>query len=228
MLLEILASVLAILGQPSGSSTTEGVREAKAPNLAILTELARIEKGMRSTLYRHTPRIIPAKGIYEWDCSIMVGWILDRATPKARRALPAKPLARDFYDVIAKASPESPRRHWLRISGPQAVEPGDVFAWRKAEVFKSHNNTGHVGFVLGKPWQHPRFPSIWVMRIADSTRAFHEQDSRPVDGDGGFGTAVVAFLFDDRGEAVAYGWYGEAQDPETYVETHIVFGRAVR
>ncbi len=27
---------------------------------------------------------------------------------------------------------------------------------------------------------------------------------------------------------VAYGWYGEAQAPETYVSTHIGFGRAIR
>jgi hypothetical protein len=37
----------------------------------------------------------------------------------------------------------------------------------------------------------------------------------------------MAFLFDDHGQAVAYGWYGKAQEPETYVSTHIVFGRAI-
>jgi hypothetical protein len=79
-----------------------------------------------------------------------------------------------------------------------------------------------------KPRQHPKYASIWLVPIADATRELHEHDSRPAGGEGGFGTAVMAFLFDDHGQAVAYGWYGEAQEPETYVSTHIVFGRANR
>lgn len=201
---------------------------AQVSNQAVLARLASIERGVQSTRYQHRPKIIPSRGIYHWDCSIMSGWILAQATPRARRALPHKPLARDFYNRIIRSGGEASRRGWLRLHGPQAVEPGDVFAWRKAEMFKYRNNTGHVGFVMSKPWRHPKHPSVWVMRIADATRELHEDDSRPLGGEGGFGTAVMAFLFDEHGEAVAYGWYGEAQELETFVPTHIVFGRALR
>jgi hypothetical protein len=29
-------------------------------------------------------------------------------------------------------------------------------------------------------------------------------------------------------DAVAYGWYGEGQDPQTFVRTRIVFGHVFR
>jgi hypothetical protein len=209
-------------------TTMLAVLVAQAPNQAVLARLASIERGVQSTRYQHRARIEPGRGVYHWDCSIMSAWILAQATPRARQALPRKPLARDFYDRILRSGGASSRRGWLRLRGPQAIEPGDVFAWRKAEMFKHRNNTGHVGFVMGKPRPHPKYPSVWVMRIADATRELHEDDSRPYGGEGGFGTAVMAFRFDDRGEAVAYGWYGQAQELETYVPTHIVFGRARR
>jgi hypothetical protein len=228
MLAAPLLSAFVLLGQMGGPATAVAPPAEQVPNRAILAELARIEKGMQSTRYQHVAQVVPAKGIYRWDCSIMAGWILKKATPRARQVLRAKPLARDFYDTIARSPLHGQRSHWTRVLGPRAIEPGDVFAWRKPEIFKDRNNTGHVGFVVGKPWQHPQYPAIWLARIADATRELHEHDSRPVGGEGGFGTAVIAFLFDDRGEAVAYGWYGEAQEAETYVPTHIVFGRALR
>jgi hypothetical protein len=212
---------------PAANATNPNQLRTPAQNQVVLSRLASIEREMQSTSYQHRSKIVPTRGIYQWDCSIMAGWILQQATPKARQALPAKPLARDFYDRIVRSDRERPRRGWLRLHGPQAIEPGDIFAWRKAEMFKYRNNTGHVGFVMSKPWQHPKYPSIWVMRIADSTRELHEHDSRPVGGEGGFGTAMMAFYFDASGEAVSYGWYGEAQEPETFVPTHVVFGRAV-
>jgi hypothetical protein len=40
--------------------------------------------------------------------------------------------------------------------------------------------------------------------------------------------STIAFLTDQSGTPIAYGWYGESQDPATYVPTQIVFGRVVR
>ena len=88
--------------------------------------------------------------------------------------------------------------------------------------------TGHVGFVIGRPWRHPKFAGVWLLRIADATTELHGDDSRPTGGQGGFGTATIAFLVDANGAPRAYGWYGEAQDPATYVPTDIVLGRVFR
>ena len=60
---------------------------------------------------------------------------------------------------------------------------------------------------------------VWLLRIADATRELHGDDSRPTGGEGGFGTATIAFLVDAAGAPRAYGWYGEAQDPATFVPT---------
>jgi len=185
-----------------------------------------VRQNLTVTKYRHNARIDTKKGVYEWDCSIMAAWILRRAAPRARATLPPdRPLARDFYSAIAAAGADQPRRGWLRLHGPSETIEGDVFAWLKPEMFRDHNNTGHVGFVVSKPWRHPKFPSVWLMRIADATRQLHEDDSRPDGGEGGFGIATIAFLVDASDAAIAYGWYGADQDPTTYVPTKIVFGR---
>jgi len=195
----------------------------------VISIITSIEHTVTATKYAHWPRIDVKKGIYEWDCSIMAAWILVKAAPHARRALgPNQPLARDFYLTIVAKSPRQPQYGWLKVINPSAIEPGDIFAWIKPPMFKERKNTGHVGFVIGKPWRHPRYPTVWVMRIADSTHEPHEKDTRLPGGDGGFGEGTVAFDFDDHGMAIAYGWYGEGQDLATYVPTPIVFGRVSR
>lgn len=204
---------------------------APAPDrsAAVVTALSGIEHGLTSTKYQHRISVDPRKGIYRWDCSIMAAWILDRTAPAARRAIGVdKPLARDFHRTILRARTDRPDRGWQRLADVGALAPGDVFAWLKPEMFKERANTGHVGFVVGKPWRHPRFPGIWLVRIADATTELHGDDSRPPGGEGGFGTATIAFLVDATGAPRAYGWYGEAQDPATYVPTDIVLGRVFR
>ena len=196
---------------------------------AIATALAGIERNLTSTKYQHRLAVDPRRGVYRWDCSIMAAWILERSAPAARRALGAdKPLARDFHRTIARARTDRSERGWQRLTDVAALAPGDLFAWLKPEMFKARANTGHVGFAIGKPWRHPKFAGVWLVRIADATRELHGADSRPPGGEGGFGTATIAFRVDASGTPRAYGWYGEAQDPATYVPTDIALGRVFR
>ena len=121
----------------------------------------------------------------------MAAWILARTAPAARSAIGLdKPLARDFYRTIERARTDRPERGWQRLTDVAALVPGDVFAWLKPEIFKQRANTGHVGFVVRKPWRHPKFGASGAPR--------------------------------------AYGWYGEAQDPATFVPTEIALGRVFR
>jgi len=196
---------------------------------AVASAISSIERGLAATKYQHRIAVDPRKGIYNWDCSIMAAWILDRTAPAARRAIGVdKPLARDFYRTIERARSDRPDRGWQRLTDVAAVAPGDLFAWLKPEMFKQRANTGHVGFAIGKAWRHPRFAGVWLLRIADATTELHGDDSRPPGGEGGFGTATIAFLVDASGAPRAYGWYGEAQPPETFVATEIAFGRVFR
>jgi hypothetical protein len=196
---------------------------------AVVSTLSGIEHGLTSTKYQHRIAVDTHKGIYRWDCSIMAAWILERTAPAARRAIGVdKPLARDFHRTIQRARTDRPDRGWQRLTDVTMLAPGDLFAWLKPEMFKQRANTGHVGFAIGKPWRHPRFNDVWLVRIADATTELHGADSRPVGGEGGFGTATIAFLVDATGAPRAYGWYGEAQPPETFVATDIVLGRVFR
>jgi hypothetical protein len=207
---------------PEREPQTESARE-------IVELLAGIERDLVETRYQHRTVVHERRGKYFWDCSGMVAWLLERAAPRARSVLPDdRPLARDFYDTIAESPADEPRRGWLRLTGPEQLAPGDLFAWRKPDFWAERPNTGHVGFVLSTPQPHPEHPDVWVMRIADATKMLHEDDSRPADGEGGFGTATMAFQFDADGTSVAYGWYGASQPPETFVPTTIAFGRVSR
>jgi hypothetical protein len=208
----------------ASASAAAGDRSA-----GVASALSSIERGLTATKYQHRIAVDARKGIYRWDCSIMAAWILERTAPAARRAIGAdKPLARDFYRTIERARTDRPDRGWQRLTDVAALAPGDLFAWLKPEMFKQRANTGHVGFAIGKPWRHPRFAGVWLLRIADATTELHGADSRPPGGEGGFGTATIAFLVDANGAPRAYGWYGEAQDPATFVPTEIVLGRVFR
>ena len=220
----ILAGLWLLASAQSGANVAVKDRSA-----AVADALATIEHGLTATTYQHHIAVDTRRGIYRWDCSIMAAWILGRAAPAARRAIGVdKPLARDFYRVIERAPTDRPGRGWQRLADVAALEPGDLFAWLKPEMFKQRANTGHVGFALSKPWRHPRFAGVWLLRIADATTELHGDDSRPPGGQGGFGTATIAFLVDAAGAPRAYGWYGEPQDPATFVPTEIVLGRVFR
>jgi hypothetical protein len=192
----------------------------------VMDLLASIEGSLTETTYQHRTVVDAEAGRYLWDCSGMAAWILRRTAPRALAALDEeRPVARDFYDQIAHSPTDRARHGWMRLDDPREIAPGDVFAWRKPDFWRDRPNTGHVGFVLSTPQPHPAFTNVWLVRIADATRVLHEDDSRPEGGGGGFGTATMAFLFDDGGGVVAYGWYGSTQDPETFIETRIAFGR---
>jgi hypothetical protein len=45
--------------------------------------------------------------------------------------------ARDFYDRLSPSGGATlDVLIGLRVEGPRAIEPGDLFAWRKAEIFR--------------------------------------------------------------------------------------------
>ena len=174
--------------------------------------------------YQAATKVDVKRGIYHWDCSGMASWILRRAAPIAQRSLASsRPVARDFAQVIERAPIQRSRGGWQRIANIADVLPGDVFAWRRPRGMPS-KNTGHVGFVVGKPQPVPEIPGAWAVPIADSTRGIHQNDSRANgDGEGGLGYGTLTFLADANGAVTAYGWSGTWS--EYYILTRVVFGR---
>ena len=215
---------------PSGPEKAGTDREpATKAAQKVMDTIEMIEQTMTATRYQHYTMVNKKKGLYYWDCSGMTAWILDRAAPKSRKKLPKKhPLAKQFYKVIEKSPTDKPKKGWQRIERPQDVCPGDVFAWLKPEFWKNNKNTGHVGFIVDTPRPHPTYDNVWLMKIADASRYRHENDSRPSDGQGGFGTGTIAFYVDAGGKGLGYGWYGSLQKLQTYIPTTIIFGRVTR
>lgn len=192
----------------------------------VLEVLDGIEESLRDSSYQARTQVDTKAGTYHWDCSGMAAWIMRRAAPTALRSLASsRPVARDFVAAIERAPAKQPKHGWQRIDDIAAVMPGDVFAWRRPRGMPS-KNTGHVGFVVEKPLPVPEIRNAWAVRIADSTRGYHQNDARSDDDDGGFGIGTLVFLTDDDGKVTQYGWSGTWS--EWYVVTRVVFGRLHR
>lgn len=193
-----------------------------------MATLERIESSLVLTRYQSQTIVNEPRGVYYWDCSGMATWILRRSAPVARLALHSgRPVARNYYDVIARSPVESSARGWTRLAHPDQIRPGDLVSWLKPPHWK-RNNTGHVAFIMTTAKRHPRFDDVWLMRIADATSVRHGDDTRPKKGDGGFGIGTIAFRVDPEGQPWAYGWYGARQPPDSFVPTEIAFGRVVK
>jgi hypothetical protein len=199
---------------------------ATRAGVRVLEVIAQIAETVRETSYQARTQVSVADGAYHWDCSGMAAWIIRRAAPEALKGTRSpRPVARDFVAAIERAPAARPKSGWQRIDDIANVMPGDVFAWRRPRGMPS-KNTGHVGFVVERPLRVPAIPGAWAVRIADSTRGYHQNDARVNDEDGGFGIGTLLFLADERGRVTQYGWSGTRS--EWYVVTPVVFGRLHR
>lgn len=197
--------------------------KAAARILALRQEVL---DSLTETTYQHRTVIRRKEGVYKWDCSGMGAWFLRKAAPVARKALDkGRPVARDFYRHIARASTRRTRRGWRRLAHIEDVRPGDMFAWIRPPGFPSRN-TGHMGFALEPPRPVPGRPGAYTLRIFDATSLPHQDDTRERGGGGGIGAGTILFLTDQSGRGTAYGWFG--LDSRGVIETDIVFGRLSR
>ncbi|MEM9067570.1 MAG: hypothetical protein AAGE52_03660 [Myxococcota bacterium] len=192
----------------------------------VLETLAGVRENLRETRYQHRTVVRERRGKYLWDCSGMADWVLRRAARRAQRALHReRPVARTFFRTIDRAPTDRARRGWQKIAHIEDVRPGDVFAWLRPPNWP-RRNTGHVGFVLEAPRRVNHWPGAYVVRIADSTSVPHQDDTRDLRGEGGYGEGTILWMTDGAGTALSYGWFG-ALSPGV-VETRAVFGRVHR
>lgn len=224
---------LAALGIVAASAHELGAKQQRSVGpRAVLARLAAIDNGLRSSRYSHTTRVDVKRGLYEFDCSGMVAWVLRRDAPKAHgavtwRAKSGRPLARDYYRQIAATPADAePRWGWARVARVADAAPGDVIAWLKPAELRSPN-TGHVAFVVEPPRQVPGEQPAFLLRIADASRYQHQDDSRAGSGRDGFGMGTILVVADAQsGAPVAYGWVGLRS--AWVLETRMAIGRPVR
>ncbi len=192
----------------------------------ILALKDKIYANLTVTRYQHRTYVRRREGVYLWDCSAMVAWFLKRAAPVAHGAIERpRPVARDYYRTIKRASTKRARDGWRRLPHIEDARPGDLFAWIRPPNFPS-KNTGHVGFILEPAKRYPAIPDAYTVRILDATSLPHGDDTREFDEGGGIGEGTLLFLTDGEGRGTAYGWFGA--DSKGVIATDIVFGRVNR
>jgi len=185
-----------------------------------------ITESLTETKYQHRTVVRRKDGVYLWDCSGMVAWMLKKTAPKARKALDkGRPVAADFYRHIRKAPRKRAKNGWRRLAHIEDVRPGDVFAWKRPPDFPS-KSTGHVGFAVEPAKELPEMPGVYTLRILDATSLRHDEDTRPKGGEGGWGEGTILFVTDGEGHGTAYGWFGARS--RGVIATEIVFGRVTR
>jgi hypothetical protein len=192
-----------------------------------MKKLGAVAASLTESEYTYGLSVDEKHGVYKFDCSGMAQWILKRSAPIAATTvafgLSPRPLARDFQRRIARVPTDRERGGWQRVRRVAELAPGDVVAWIKPDEIDSPN-TGHVAFVLLPPVLAPGYDNAWLVRIADSTRLYHDDDTRI--GRNGFGFGTILLVSNpDTGEPTAYGWVGLKWRA---FETAIALGRPLR
>jgi hypothetical protein len=206
------AGFLGMASVPPAAATTAGAPDAEIDwnQTPVMRRLGRMAETMTESEYTHGFRVNERAGIYAFDCSGMVHWVLRRAAPRAAaqisRGPAGRPLARDYQRRIARIPFGASSGGWQRVQRVDEARPGDVIAWLKPEVIQSPN-TGHVAFLVRAPAPVPGQKDAFLVRIADSTSLLHDADTRQ--GRSGFGFGTILLLADpESGEPRAYGWAG--------------------
>ncbi|MBI5513581.1 MAG: hypothetical protein HY909_07415 [Deltaproteobacteria bacterium] len=200
-----LLALVALLGLAPRSAPAQRV-SAEPPAVRVVRAVLR---NTRDPRYDHVTRVDEPRGVYHFDCSGMVRWVLDSATPRAEASLERglgtrRPLARDYHRWNASLPEGRPRGHWLRVARASELQPGDVLAWTFPPRFRLAI-TGHVVLVMNRP----RRVSARRLRvqIADSTRNPHDDDTRSRRGTSGPGLGWIDLEYDPRtGALTGYQW----------------------
>ena len=160
----------------------------------VMRGLLRLRTQMVSTSYVHGTDVDVRRGYFAFDCSSLVEWVLRDSTAQAysdlRRGLSYRPLARDFVNYVSTLPPRVNRNGWKRVERVVDAQPGDIIAWLKPKFIKSEN-TGHVAVIVLAPRLRSPHDTAYVMRIADSSRIPHEDDSRGGQPGFGYGTILI-------------------------------------
>jgi hypothetical protein len=189
---------------PSNSATTGAAGAA-----LLLGEVQRELAAMKKTHYQHTTAVDEAIGKFDYDCSGMVDYALDRVLARDAQALPTstsrRPLAGDIERFLHNTI-DRPAQGWRAVTRVDQLGPGDLVAWLVTED-STTGDTGHVMVVLDAPRSNATRNGEWLVQVADSTLSPHALDSRH-QGETGLGTGTIGLVVDANGGPVAFYWKG--------------------
>lgn len=212
---------------PAEVTLSVGQGQSRAAD-KIIEVVSQLRDSVTDTKYQARTQVRPRDGFYAWDCSGMAAWILRRAAPRAARAMgKSRPVARDFFKMIARGSARRGRHGWQKLAHVSHARPGDLFAWLRSPASTS-KVTGHVGFFVETPRPLDAYPNVYVARIVDATSLPHGDDTRDYDGEGGFGFGTMLFATDAKGETIGYGWHGYRSLEWGFMPARVIYGRVTR
>lgn len=195
---------------------------AALPQPPLLKEAERELALMKSSVYQHRTDVDESVGRFNFDCSGLLDYALQKIAPQAYAEVPVsiskRPLAQDFYELFSHSPPKS--SHWVQVSNMSRVRAGDVVVWLRASNSDSHN-TGHIMIVRAKPTVSHQSDER-LISVIDSTSSPHAQDSRSKTQTG-LGTGVIGVIVNSQDQPIKFRWKGG--ESKLQQKTDITVGR---
>ena len=186
--------------------SSHAIAQDKTPGKKLIMRLEAMLDKMELTQYQAHTEIDEKKNNYQCDCSGLVCYLLRSDFPAAYKQLDGvespwrvRPYSVTFYETFIRAG-KGKVEGWERIHKLLDARPGDVLAWRKKKITKGVS-TGHTLVIAGLP-ELEKDGRVRV-RVIDSTRKIHADDSRP-EGTNGVGAGTMWFEVDEAGMPVRF------------------------
>jgi hypothetical protein len=194
--------------------------------LRLLDAAEHVLSVMKLSRYQHVTQVDEANGIYNFDCSGFVDYLLQKTLPDALAVIKYhpnrlnRPYHQDYYHFFASSGLIDNSGEWRTVQDPSNLLPGDVIAWLKPNE-SNYSGTGHVMIVKSNPTVDSKQSNEINVQIIDSTRSHHAFDSR-VNGANGVGTGTISLVLNTTGSSVGFRW-SDGQSTRTEY-TRIAFG----
>ena len=151
----------------------------------LLKVIQNIQSQIKSNQYSRTPFVDESQGIYHFDCTGFVAYVLKRCNINIQSTR-----ASDLFDELDDLM--------IPIKSFRDVSCGDVIIWKKNNIPK-HGDSGHVGIVKEVCGSR--------LTIYDCVKSIHDNDSRI---DSGIGHGDIEILLDND-QAVGFKWLGSSK-----------------
>lgn len=188
--------------------SSHAIAQDNASGKKLIMRLEAMLDKMEFTQYQARTEIDEKKNNYQCDCSGLVCYLLRSDFPDAYKQLDGvespwrvRPYSVTFYETFIRAG-KAKVEGWERIHKMMDARPGDVLAWRKKKITKGVS-TGHTLVIAGLPELEKDGRVRVRVRVIDSTRKIHADDSRP-EGTNGVGAGTMWFEVDDAGMPVRF------------------------
>ena len=221
----ILICAVVVIGSIAPASFAD-VSNGIPNRVRLLSAAEQVQSTMKSSKYQHTTYVDEANGVYDFDCSGFVDYLLQRTSPDALAAVKYRPnrlnrpYHQDYYRFLSTLRTEDNGEGWLAVARASDLLPGDIIVWLKPNR-TNYSGTGHVMIVRSNPTVDSIRENEMDIQIIDSTRSRHGFDTR-VNGTNGVGIGTISLALDATGKAVGFRWRDGASPRVEY--TRIAFG----